>query len=328
MEGALLVDMDGRVLHEWNYPSQEAFDGSTGAAAQRRQWWRRAHLFPNGDVLAIVSRSGLLKVDRDSNLLWALDIHAHHDLAIAPNRDLYLLGREVGIVPRVNAEEPIVEDLVVVLDADGNEKRRFSLLEAFERSSYVDAWRSTGRVRGDILHTNSIEWLDGRISSRNPAFAEGNLLISARGLDAIAVVDPVAEKVVWAHTGSYRRQHDPKILSNGNLLLFDNHGAGPSAILEFEPGGMEIVWEFRGDETQPFYSESCGTSERLPNGNTLISETDFGRALEVTRAGEIVWEFYNPHRAGDEDQFIATIPELVRLPADFPSDWLDDSARR
>ena len=36
------------------------------------------------------------------------------------------------------------------------------------------------------------------------------------------------------------------------------------------------------------------SAERLPNGNTLITESDKGRAFEVTHAGEVVWEFWNP----------------------------------
>ena len=73
------------------------------------------------------------------------------------------------------------------------------------------------------------------------------------------------------------------------------------------------------------FAETCGTSERLSNGNTLVSETDFGRAFEVTPGGEIVWEIYNPHRAATDDQFIASLPELIRLPPDLPSDWIDES---
>jgi hypothetical protein len=55
----------------------------------------------------------------------------------------------------------------------------------------------------------------------------------------------------------------------------------------------------------------------------LITESDAGRAFEVTRAGEIVWEFYNPHRAGDDGEYIATLFEVVRLPESFPVDWLE-----
>jgi hypothetical protein len=88
---------------------------------------------------------------------------------------------------------------------------------------------------------------------------------------------------------------------------------------------MDVVWEFRGSDREPFYSKTCGTAERLTNGNTLITETDFGRAFEVTPDGRIVWEFYNPHRAGENDAFIATLPEVIRLPPDFPTEWIDAS---
>jgi hypothetical protein len=324
MEGALLMDMEGEILHEWRYRFPDAFERDPSPKPGRREdWWRRAFLFPNGDVLAIVTGSGLVKVDKNSELLWAKAIYAHHDLAIAPNGDLYVLTREVHVVPRVNEKKPIVEDMVVVLDSTGNEKRRFSLLEAFENSEFADLWRKSGRKSGDIFHTNSIEILDGSVADANPAFEAGNLLISVLHLNAIAVVDPEEEKIVWAHTGEYRKQHDPKILPNGNLLLFDNHRPwGPSAVLEFDPRTMAVVWEYRGSKEQPFFSKTCGTSERLPNGNTLISETDFGRAFEVTPDGEIVWEYYNPHRAGEDGQFIASLPELIRLPLDSSRDWL------
>ena len=38
--------------------------------------------------------------------------------------------------------------------------------------------------------------------------------------------------------------------------------------------------------------------------------------------GTIVWAFINPHRAGNEDQFIAVVPEMVRLDAGFPVAWI------
>jgi hypothetical protein len=328
LEGAVLMDMDGRVLHEWRYSSDDAFEeGAVSRRVKRPAWWRRAYLFPNGDVMAIITGRGLLKIDKNSELLWATSILSHHDLAIAPNGDLILLARRVHMVPRVDPKRPIVEDMVVVLDSEGREKRSFSLLEAFENSEFAHLWHESDRRSKDIFHTNSIELLDGSVADANPAFEAGNLLISVLHLDAIAVVDPEQEKVIWAHTGRYRKQHDPKILPNGNLLLFDNLGTpGSSAVLEYDPATMDLVWEFRGSEEQPFLTRSCGTSERLPNGNTLISETDFGRAFEVTTGGDIVWEFYNPRRTGENDRFIASLPELIRLPADFPTDWLDEGS--
>ena len=155
-----------------------------------------------------------------------------------------------------------------------------------------------------------------------PAFEKGNVLTAMRAIDTIAVLDLEQTKLVWARRGTFRKQHDPKILDNRHMLLFDNRGTpGKSAILEFDPISGRLVWEYRGTPESPFFSKTCGAAERLPNGNTLVTESDRGRAFEVTPAKEIVWEFENPHRAGDEGEFIATLFELTRLPASFPIDW-------
>jgi hypothetical protein len=45
----------------------------------------------------------------------------------------------------------------------------------------------------------------------------------------------------------------------------------------------------------------------------LITDTESGWAIEVTPTGEIVWDFYNPHRAGDDGELIASLFELIRL---------------
>jgi hypothetical protein len=68
----------------------------------------------------------------------------------------------------------------------------------------------------------------------------------------------------------------------------------------------------------------CGAATRLPNGNTLATESDRGRAIEVTPDGDTVWEYLNPKRAGDRGELVATLFEMIRLPADSPLDWLYD----
>ncbi|MFH1311850.1 MAG: arylsulfotransferase family protein, partial [Candidatus Eisenbacteria bacterium] len=55
-----------------------------------------------------------------------------------------------------------------------------------------------------------------------------------------------------------------------------------------------VKWQYIGDPPRSFYSEQKGSAQRLPNGNTLICDGDNGRAIEVTMAGEIVWEWLNP----------------------------------
>jgi len=152
----------------------------------------------------------------------------------------------------------------------------------------------------------------------------GWFLVSFLYLGVIAVIDLDRESVVWARSGPWKMQHEPMLLDNGMMLVFDNMGGGEgvSRVLEFDPISMRPRWMFSGSEAAPFYSASCGAVQRLASGNNLITESDAGRAIEVTPTNEIVWEFLSPHRTGKGGELVATLFELIRLPADACSSWL------
>ena len=78
-------------------------------------------------------------------------------------------------------------------------------------------------------------------------------------------------------------------------------------MIEFDPHTEGIVWQYAGDAAQPFYSGVRSAQERLVNGNTLITESEGGRLFEVTPAGEIVWEYRNPARGGEDEPMIAVV---------------------
>jgi len=319
---AILIDMDGNILHRWSHGLWTVWP-HLPKPENPQIFWRRVHVFENGDLLAIFGGVGIIKLDKDSNLLWENHNQAHHDLSVTANGDIYLLTRSERLVQELNADEPFVEDFLTILDKSGREKSSVSILKSFQNAPhYEHYWLHEARQGGDAFHTNTVFLLDGRISPRIPAFSKGNILTSMRHLNAIAVIDMKIEQVVWVHKGSYRAQHDPRILQNGNLMLFDN-GVDDlrSRILEFDPEKMELVWSYKGTVDNPFYSKLCGTCQRLPNGNTLITETDAGRAFEVTRDNQIVWEYYNPHRVGEKNNRIASLFEMERLPPNFPVHW-------
>jgi hypothetical protein len=80
-----------------------------------------------------------------------------------------------------------------------------------------------------------------------------------------------------------------------------------SRVIEFDPATYEIVWSYAGDARHPLESRLRSDQERLANGNTLITESDAGRLLEVTPEGEIVWDYVNPVRGGDAEEFIPIV---------------------
>jgi hypothetical protein len=311
---AFLMDMDGTILHTWQADFDDVWpDYPIEKSHESRGYWRRVHMLPNGDLLAIFEGLGILRVSRTGEVMWAKPNRAHHDIHVTDQGDIYTLTRVARTVPRLTKEHPILEDFITVLDGEtGDEKASVSVLEAFEASDFDDVWRSDFEKR-DIFHTNSIEVLDGVASGKDPAFAAGNVLISMRNINAVAVVDLSAGETVWAWAGDFALQHDAKVLPNGNLMVFDNGESPPSSAAEYELPGKRLVWSFEGTTEEPFYTPSCGIAERLANGNTLMVESDPGRAIEVTPAGDVVWEFHNPHRAGPNNEFIASVFQVMRV---------------
>ena len=154
--------------------------------------------------------------------------------------------------------------------------------------------------RREWTHANSLR-----------ALPDGKWLISLRRIDTVAIVDPMTGEFTWKWGRDHiSHQHDARMLSNGNVLIFNNntHGArGPaySAVVEVNPDTNEIEWEYRGSPLDSFYASYIGGAERLPNENTLICEGPSGRVFEVTKTKQIVWEYINPFffpnsRTGDD----------------------------
>jgi len=332
---AVLLRSDGEVLHRWKRSFFEAYPGSDrDPKLPGTQWWRHVELLPGGELLAIFGGQGLIKLDRDSRVLWTSPLRAHHQLQLLPDGSMYVLTHEAGLLPWTGLDEPVLEDFLTHLDAEGRLLGQLSIVEALRASPFRELLDDRTGNPADILHCNSLQVLDGRHVGLDPAFAAGNVLISSRNTSAMLVVEPSFSggpgagpgtgRVVWAHRGAFRTQHDAQLLPGGRLLLFDNNGLpGESRILELDSASLEMVWEYRGDDQDPFFSEWLGAVQRLPGGTTLVTDSNQGRAFEVTSQGDIVWEFITPASAGEHGEFIASISRMQRLRPELALDWLD-----
>ncbi len=329
---AYLVAMDGEVLHEWRRPFSTVWD--EGAKVRRPQpdshvYFRKAMIYPNGDLLVVYEGVGdtpygygVVKLDRNSEVLWSYLGHAHHDIDIGPDGRIYVLTHEL-VDERLegfeNLAAPRLDDFLVVLSPEGEELRKISLIHAVAASEYRHLLHTvSSHAVADPLHTNTVNVITEEAAA-NFVFGEaGQILLSFRELGAIGVLDTDAERLVSASGGSWIGQHDPDILPNGNILLFDNYGhfdrpEGRSRVVEFDPRTMGIVWQYAGTADSPLESAIRSSQQRLPNGNTLITESSGGRILEVTREGDLVWEFINPLRGGEQDEQIPIICWAQRL---------------
>ncbi len=305
---ALLVDNFGRALHRWRMPFPEAFPELGG-------WpeipFRRVLLLPEGRLLAIYEGRGLVALDAESRVLWRYSERAHHDVRVAPDGRILVLIRVAHVVPDYHSERPILEEFVATLDASGVELGRVSILECLRKGGRV---HESMRAFGDILHTNTLALLDGRHAHLSDAFRAGNVMVSIRNTDQLAVLDLEQRSAVWALRGAWRRQHEPSLLDDGSILLFNNRARQDrSSVLEIDPLSGETRWELRSSDELVFASKACGTARRLSTGNTLIVGSDSARALEITPGGELVWEFRNPHVWPDDPKLAAVLYDLMRI---------------
>jgi hypothetical protein len=285
--GARLIDMGGREIHRWD----TADEGG----------WQHAELLPDGDVIVIVRDGRLSRYDRNSNLVWSVEGRFHHDLWI--HRDeIHVLARVGRMVEYVHPQRQILVDVIQVRSMDGDLKREISVLDAIHGSPYGFllpsvahrgfAKRDAG-VQLDVLHTNHVEVFDGTLADRDPIYAEGNILLSFRNINAVAILDGRTSEVLWIWgPTNLTFPHHPTLIENGHILIFDN-GLTRSRVVEVEPSSGRIVWLYA--PRSGFFSKTRGSNQRLANGNTLITESDTGYVFEVTRDWQMVWRFANPN---------------------------------
>jgi hypothetical protein len=328
---AYLMDMHGNVVHEWS------------AEVEEGEYFGHVELLPEGDVLVTVTGRGLLlRLDWDSNVVWKLDdAFYHHDMAVTGNGDVYLLAREFDLVTLHGRPAPIIRDFIVLLSAGGEVKKELSFVDIMQneipanKPGQIYRWMLTpGNLKRmvadkkngffarmtksplDVTHANTLEFLERDYGG---PFTQGALLVCARDLDLVGVIDPETDSLVWSWgAGILDRPHHPTMLDNGNILIFDNGmHRGASRVIELDPELREIVWAF---DSKEFFSHSRGASQRLPNGNTLVTNSNSGHVFEVTMEGEFVWEFYNPatrerhnHNTGETVRERAAIYRMMRI---------------
>jgi len=299
-----LLDPAGKVVRTWSL-----------APCFR---WDNTSLFPNGDLLVVGRGTKPAKGNADGDtgwaagryvarlgwngeVIWKTPLGAHHDAHVTPRGEIAVLTASRRAVPEVDEKRRMKDDALTLLTGGGEtiaEASLYDLLKTAPADQFRFQPRTQGRGHLDLLHANSVFWMaDPQLAARDPLYAPSNVVVTIRHQDTVAVIDWEAKKVVWAWgQGEISGPHDAVVLPSGNLLVFDNGlGRRWSRIVEVDPKTRQIVWQYRAPEPESFYTQTRGANQRLPNGNTLIAQSDSGRAFEVTPAGEIVWEFLNPN---------------------------------
>jgi len=213
---------------------------------------------------------------------FALDVH---DLQVMEDGSYYVFGRDhitidmSQYVPGGDTAAILIAHTIHHMDADDNERWRWHSFEHYDILDVDEAIDLTNHTI-DWTHCNSIE-ID----------PDGNLIISTRNFNEITKINRQTGEIIWRLGGErnqfqfindnrgFGRQHDARMLSNGNLALFDNgHFLIPqySSYVEYEIDEQYFTATLvrRYSRNGTIYSPSRGGVQELSNGNILISWDD------------------------------------------------------
>jgi hypothetical protein len=323
---ARIVDANGTVLHSWALDWRRLWSDSRHGPAEGVMGMV---LSPNGDLTFNLEYLGLVQVDVCGGLKWRLDRQTNHSLMQDEDGNFWapeFRNRKDRYPGMPNIKPVYTDQYVLEISPNGKVLRRISLFDVLKQNGYESLLYMSSQDEplplptGDMLHLNSVavfpkSWTPG-------VFHAGDILVSMRNINTVMVFAPDTGRIKMISIGRFVRQHDARFKDGSTISVFDNNAVdrfgadGSSRIVEVSAkDGRETV-VFEGDAAHPFGTAWMGVHRTLPNGNLLLTETNGGRVFEVTRRGEMVWQYNNfvgPHA-------LAIVQDGQRIPPSFMSE--------
>ncbi len=294
-----LIDWQGNVVHTWEMPYPP---GQYGYLTDRGTLFYNGKIPNSSHVGQSVYRGGAaLEVDWKGRVLWEVrhPDHNHDGRRLRNGNVILICARPLpdAIVPQVRGGRPGTEYDNGKMDAP-------YLVEMTTDGKIVWEWRSWEHL--DPIKDSITAVQDDRdvwtVANAVYELPDGNIMVSFRDISTVVMINRQTGEIYWKlGAPPLSGQHAPYLLPNGHVLLFDN---GPhrldntfpfSRVLEIDPVTKAIVWKYQEPVVSNFFSPRISNAQRLPNGNTVINEGWFGRFFEVTREGDVVWEYVNPY---------------------------------
>ena len=295
-----LIDIDGNVVHTWQMPYPP---GNSGYLTERGTYFYNGKTVEQSDRFISHQpwKGGVvLEADWNGRVLWEVRQPDHHHdgirlrngnvlLICLAQLPQHLVSQVKGGRPGTEHNGEMYADYLVEMTTDGRVVWDWRTWEHLDPAK--DCITAVQDLREAWTHANGLAEMPN-----------GDIVVSFRNISTVIIIDRKTGEIIWKlGAPPLSGQHAPMPLPNGNLLLFDNgphrldHTMTFSRIIEVDLATKQIVWKYQEKREYEFYSPRISNARRLPNGNTLVCEGDFGRFFEVTSEGELVWEYVNPY---------------------------------
>lgn len=327
---AKIMDMDGETLHKWTidwfkiWPDAEHLPSRWIPQSAPGTHIHGATVLENGDLVFNFEHLGLVRLDLAGKVVWRLPYQTHHSVTQDEKGNLWVCGQKEHTERDArfpNRKPPFEECTILELTADGTILHEWSVEKLLRKNGYAGLMflgtqnNDSTEVEADVLHLNDVEPFPD--SFAEGFFTQGDILVSLRNINTFFVFNCADEKISFISVGECVRQHDPDFVDGNTISVFDNNltsGIGylKSRILLFSitsASDKKVKTIYEGTPSKPFFSSIMGKHQWLPNGNLLITESCRGRAFEIDRNGETVWQYTNLVDKG----VVGIIEEVKRL---------------
>jgi hypothetical protein len=309
-----LLDASGAVVHSWPIDYSEIVEGGSST-----EFVHAAKPLPDGTLLVDFDDGhAVARLDVCGHPIWARTDKTYHHLIERDGDGSWVWqatgwdGSQDQNMVRIDNETGEITDSISLIDdvfaTDPNAAMRLTIPPGFVFNK--DAPPDTLK---DMFHPNDVEPLLAEMAAAFPQFSAGDLLVSLRNLDTIAVISRKTHKLLWSQQGPWLMQHDPDFQPDGTITVYSNNpDRNRSTLFRVDPKTGQTSYAL--DVTSPaYFSWIMGTHQKLPNGNWMISVPKQGRVLEISATGAPVREYNNIIDA-NYNSFL-THAEL--LPTDF-----------
>jgi hypothetical protein len=293
---ARLYDTAGRKLHTWHI-DYSTLDSSGPSSDMPHAF----QVLPDGSaIVAFDSGDVMARIDACSRPVWIREGIFHHSMTVADDGSVWVWRAEGSHYAQYHY-------LLNFDAATGATIREIGLIEDIVQRAGPNAFVLGVRAdypfrrletdpenkNSDFFHPNDVDVLSAGLAPQFPLFEPGDLLLSFREIDLVAVVDPDTAELKWWNVGPWIKQHDPDFLPDGRISVYSNNtGRGRSDILKIDPNTKAVSSDVHYG-TARFYSAEMGSHQYQPNGNVLITVPAEGRVLLVSARGDAIMEFNN-----------------------------------
>lgn len=337
---AEIIDAQGNIVHKWDinwfgmWPNPNHLPNNILPKEKPGTQIHGAVVMENGDLVFNFEYFGLIRIDREGEIVWRLPYMTHHSIHKHDDGNLWVSGRKYHTesTPELpHLQPPLFEETIVEVSPEGDILREWSIPNILRKNGYTALLHlthiraSTGKLnqgkgtdRNDILHLNDVEPFP--LKMKEGIFEKGDVMVSLRNINTVFVFNTNGDKIKAVIIGEFINQHDPDFVDGNTISVFDNNSndaINPDNLksriwlISVKDNTSKIFFE--GSLEKPFYTRIMGKSQWLPNGNLLITESVSGRGFEINQQGEIVWQYVNYVDQG----VVGNVTEVQRLPIEY-----------